>query len=71
MVADVAHELRTPLSNVQGYLEAVKDGVLPPDEQTVDTIYQQVRHVVKLVDDLRLLAQSDAGVMHWIASLVP
>lgn len=63
LVADVAHELRTPLSNVQGYLEAVKDGVLPPDEQTVDTIYQQVRHVVKLVDDLRLLALAEAGVM--------
>jgi len=63
LVADVAHELRTPLSNVQGYLEAVKDGVLPPDEQTVDTIYQQVRHVVQLVDDLRLLALADAGAM--------
>jgi signal transduction histidine kinase len=63
LVADVAHELRTPLSNVQGYLEAVKDGVLPPDEQTVDTIYQQVRHVVQLVNDLRLLALADAGVL--------
>jgi signal transduction histidine kinase len=63
LVADVAHELRTPLSNVQGYLEAVKDGVLPPDEPTIETIYQQVRHVVKLVDDLRLLALADAGVM--------
>lgn len=63
LVADVAHELRTPLSNVQGYLEAVKDGVLPPDEPTVDTIYQQVRHVVKLVEDLRLLALADTGVM--------
>jgi signal transduction histidine kinase len=63
LVADVAHELRTPLSNVQGYLEAIKDGVLPPDEPTIETIYQQVRHVVKLVDDLRLLALADAGVM--------
>jgi two-component system sensor histidine kinase BaeS len=64
LVADIAHELRTPLSNVQGYLEAVKDGVLPPDKQTVDTFYQQVRHVVKLVDDPRWLALADAGVTH-------
>lgn len=63
LVADVAHELRSPLSNVQGYLEAVKDGVLPPDEQTIDILYQQVRHVVQLVEDLRLLALADAGVM--------
>ena len=63
LVADVAHELRTPLSNVQGYLEAVKDNVLPADQQTIDTIYQQVRHVVQLVEDLRLLALADAGAM--------
>ena len=49
---------------MQGHLETVKDGVLPPDEQTVDTIYQQVRHVVKLVDGLRLLVLADAGVIH-------
>ncbi|MCH8745335.1 MAG: two-component sensor histidine kinase, partial [Chloroflexi bacterium] len=60
---DVAHELRTPLSNVQGYLEAIKDNVLPADQQTIDTIYQQVRHVVQLVEDLRLLALADAGAM--------
>ena len=63
LVADVAHELRTPLSNVQGYLEAIKDNVLPADQQTIDTIYQQVRHVVQLVEDLRLLALADAGAM--------
>lgn len=52
------------MSKMQGHLETVKDGVLPPDEQTVDTIYQQVRHVVKLVDGLRLLVLADAGVIH-------
>ena len=40
LVADVAHELRTPLSNIQGYLEAVKDGLLEANEETIDTIYQ-------------------------------
>jgi signal transduction histidine kinase len=37
MVADVAHELRTPLSNVSGYLEAIRDGVVKPDAATIDS----------------------------------
>jgi signal transduction histidine kinase len=63
LVADVAHELRTPLSNIQGYLEAVKDGLLQPDDQTLDTIYQQVIQVVQLVEDLRLLALTESGML--------
>ena len=61
LVADVAHELRTPLSNIQGYLEAVKDGLLEPNEETIDTIYQQAVHLSQLVEDLRLLAQVEGG----------
>ena len=60
MVADVAHELRTPLSNIQGYVEAVRDGVLEPDSATVNTIHEQVVHLTGLVEDLRLLAQTEA-----------
>jgi len=61
LMADVAHELRTPLSNIQGYLEAVRDGLLQPDSSTIDTIYQQVIHLTHLVEDLRLLALAEAG----------
>jgi signal transduction histidine kinase len=61
LVADVAHELRTPLSNIQGYLEAVKDGLLEANEATIDTIYQQALHLSQLVEDLRLLAQVEGG----------
>ncbi len=64
LVADVAHELRTPLSNIQGYLEAVKDGLLQPDSATIDTIYQQVLHLAHLVEDLRLLALAEAGALY-------
>jgi signal transduction histidine kinase len=63
LVADVAHELRTPLSNIQGYLEAVKDGLLQPDGKTIDIIYQQVVHVVQLVEDLRVLAMAESGTL--------
>ena len=63
LVADVAHELRTPVSNIQGYLEALKDGLLQPDEGTIETIHGQVIHLGHLVDDLRLLAQAEAGAL--------
>ena len=63
LVADVAHELRTPLSNIQGYLEAVKDGVLEANEETIDTIYRQARQLSRLVEDLRLLALAEAGAL--------
>ena len=64
LVADVAHELRTPLFNIQGYLEAIKDGLLEPDSDTIDTIHVQVIHLGRLVEDLRLLAQAEAGALH-------
>ena len=60
LVADVAHELRTPLTNVQGYVEAVRDGVLEPDSATIETIHQQVLYLARLMDDLRLLAETEA-----------
>ena len=63
MMADAAHELRTPLSNIQGYLEAMRDGLLQPDSATIDTIHQQVLHLARLVEDLRLLALAEAGVL--------
>ena len=63
MTADVAHELRTPLSNIRGYLEAIRDGVLPADSATIDTLHQQSTHLSQLVDDLALLARAEAGAL--------
>ncbi|MDP6103010.1 MAG: ATP-binding protein, partial [Dehalococcoidia bacterium] len=63
LMADVAHELRTPLSNIQGYLEAVRDGLLQPDADTIDTIYHQALHLAHLIEDLRLLAMAEAGAL--------
>jgi signal transduction histidine kinase len=73
LVADVAHELRTPVSNIQGYLEALKDGLLQPDQVTIETIHGQVIHLGHLVEDLRLLAQAEAGALnlHRMPSRMP
>ena len=61
LTADIAHELRTPLSNIQGYLEAIKDGFVQPAPETIDTIYGEALHLSRLLEDLRLLAQVEAG----------
>ena len=63
LTADVAHELRTPLSNIQGYLEAIKDGLVDPTPETIDTIHGQALHLSRLVEDLRVLAQVEAGAL--------
>ena len=61
MVADVAHELRTPLTNIRGYIEAVRDGVLEADETTIANVHQQTMYLSKLIEDLRLLAETEAA----------
>ena len=63
MTADVAHELRTPLSNLQGYLEAIKDGLIEPDAETIASLHSQVLHLSHLVEDLRLIAMMEAGAL--------
>jgi signal transduction histidine kinase len=61
MVADVAHELRTPLSNVAGYLEAIRDEVVKPDKATIASLSEEVDLLAKLVNDLQELTLADAG----------
>ena len=60
MVSDVAHELRTPLANIQGHIEAMQDGLMQPDPKNLDTVHQQTLHLNHLISDLRLLAQTEA-----------
>ncbi len=64
LTADIAHELRTPTSNIQGYLEAIRDGLFQPTPETIGTLHEQALLLSRLVDDLRLLAQADAGELH-------
>ena len=63
VTADIAHELRTPLSNIRGYLEAIQDGIVDPDSQTVETLHRETIHLSALVDDLRFIAVADAGAL--------
>ncbi len=59
--ADIAHELRNPLSVLQGTLEALADGVYEPTPDNIEPALDQVRTLNRLVGDLRTLALADAG----------
>ena len=61
MTADIAHELRTPLSLILGHAEAVHDGVLPPTMGNFEIIREEATRLEHLVNDLRTLSLADAG----------
>jgi signal transduction histidine kinase len=61
LLVDVSHELRTPIAVIQANLEALLDGVLPLDGEQVATLYDETLLLNRLVDDLRLLSQAEAG----------
>jgi two-component system sensor histidine kinase BaeS len=61
MVSDVAHELRTPLSNLRGWLEAVQDGVVDPEPDRMGMLLGETLLLQAVIDDLQDLALADAG----------
>jgi len=61
MTADIAHELRTPVTIIQGTLEAILDGIYDPSAETIAPIYEETLHLGSLIDDLRDLALAEAG----------
>lgn len=65
MMADVAHELRTPLAVIQAELAAVEDGIRPLGTETLASVQTEVRALGKLVDDLYQLSLSDIGALNY------
>lgn len=63
-MADIAHELRTPVAILKGEVEALADGVRPADERMSASIHEEIDQLSKLVDDLQTLAMSDAGALN-------
>jgi len=58
LVSDLAHELRNPLTTIEGFMEGLIDGVLPATEQTYETVAQEARRLQRLTNDLSLLARA-------------
>ncbi|MFJ2260818.1 sensor histidine kinase [Streptomyces sp. NPDC087844] len=63
MVSDVAHELRTPLSNIRGWLEAAQDGLAEPDPAFVSSLHEEAVQLQHIIDDLQDLGAADAGAL--------
>jgi signal transduction histidine kinase len=61
LVADIAHELRTPISVLRLQLESLEDGIEQPTPATLRSLGEEVELLTRLADDLRLLSLADAG----------
>ncbi|MBW8190176.1 HAMP domain-containing protein [Neiella marina] len=64
-IADISHELRTPMTVLTGELEAIKDGIRPFDHQQLMSIDQEIARLRRLVDDLYQLSLSDIGGLRY------
>jgi signal transduction histidine kinase len=60
LVSNLAHEILTPLTNLQGYLEALRDGVMEANQEALASVHEEVMRLVRLVDALHQLARADA-----------
>ncbi|WFE59478.1 ATP-binding protein [Micromonospora sp. WMMD712] len=61
MVGDIAHEMRTPVTNIRGWLEAAEDGVVELDVDLVSSLLDEALLLQHVIDDLQDLAAADAG----------
>ena len=63
LLADVTHELRTPVAVLQGNLEGMLDGVYPADAEHLGPLLEETRMLARLIDDLRTLSLAESGVL--------
>jgi signal transduction histidine kinase len=61
MIADSAHELRTPLTNIRGHLEALHDGLMPFNKESIVSLEEETGTLNRLVDELQELSLIEAG----------
>ena len=61
IIADTAHELRTPVSLIQGKLEMILEGIYSPDRDTLSALYEETKLLAGLIEELQQLADADAG----------
>jgi len=65
-IADIAHELRTPVAVLKGEVEALADGVRQPDAAMLASLAEEINHLAGLVNDLQALALADAGALNVV-----
>lgn len=65
-IADIAHELRTPVAVMKAELESIADGVRQADQRMTASLTEEINQLASLVDDLQALALSDSGALNVI-----
>lgn len=70
MTADIAHELRTPISVILGHVDAAEEGVLPASSETFSIIRDEAIRLERLVQDLQTLSRADAGELPLMPRLI-
>lgn len=61
LIADVSHELKTPLASIQGYMEGLQDSIIPATSETYQQIHRETARLQRLVQDLQELSLVEAG----------
>jgi len=61
MVVDIAHEFRTPMTNIRGYIEGLEDGVVLPSKEVLQMLKSETLRLVRLIEDLQQLTHADAA----------
>ncbi len=64
-IADISHELRTPMAVLLGEVEALQDGVRKPSQENLHSLHSEIIRVNKLIDDLYQLSMSDIGALDY------
>ena len=64
MLADLAHEMRTPLATIDAHLEAVEDGVRDLDTETLSVIRESTRRLRRLAEDIGAVSRAEEGNLH-------
>lgn len=70
LTGDIAHELRSPLANLRGYLEALQDGFVEPTPELLDSLHEEAMLQQRIVDDLQDLALAEAGALTYHHAVV-
>jgi len=63
LVADVAHELRTPVTNLKAHLEALEDGLVAPTPEAIASLREETDRLARLIGDLQDFALAEAGAL--------
>lgn len=66
LVSDLAHEIRNPLSTIEGYMEGLIDGVLPESRETYEAIAREAHRLKRLTRDLSTLSKAQEGAIEYV-----